>query len=46
LTPETVNPLEFSNEDRATLEAMALKYGFGYDIAEFCAQLMVEAFED
>jgi hypothetical protein len=37
---------EFSDEDRATLEDMAARYGFGDDVAEFCAQLMAGAFED
>jgi hypothetical protein len=37
--------LELSDKDRATLHAMAQKYGFGNDIAEFFAQLMVDVFE-
>jgi hypothetical protein len=34
---------ELSDEDRAT---MAARYGFGDDVAEFCAQFMAGAFED
>jgi hypothetical protein len=37
---------ELSDEDRATLQAMAARYGFRDDIAEFAAEPMMMTFGD